>query len=62
MPEDTPPNDPFETIITAYADATTADERRTFLRAAVRTLHHDAELHAARLRLLLVAAAAEVPS
>jgi len=56
------PTDPFETLITAYADATTDKERRTYLRAAVRRLNHDAELHAERLRLLLVAASAEVPS
>jgi hypothetical protein len=55
-------NDPFETIIVGFTEATTIEEKRLFLRAAVRRLEADARLHAERLRLLLVASAAEVPS
>jgi hypothetical protein len=56
------PTDPFETIITAFTDATTDKDRRFYLKACVRRLQHDSELLSERLRLLLVAASSEVPS
>jgi hypothetical protein len=51
--------DTFETTVTAYSEAANPEERRRFLRACLRRLEADAQLHAERLRLLVVASAAE---
>jgi hypothetical protein len=58
MSDDSNP-DTFETTLVGYADATTPEERRLHLRAALRRLEADAQLHAKRLELLVVASAAE---
>ena len=57
--EDRPPPETFETLVSGYAAATEPSERRLFLRAALRRLEHDAEIHADHVRLLVVASAAD---
>ncbi len=62
-----PPLPPaFETLVSAYASATSPDDRRMYLRAALRSLAQDASMHAERLalhaermRLVMVAVAGE---
>jgi hypothetical protein len=59
MANDNSNPDTFETTVSAYTEAATPEERRLFLRACLRRLEADAALHAERLRLLVVASAAE---
>ncbi len=47
-------------VITAYAEATEPDERRLYLRAALRQLEADGSRLAEHLRLLVVASASEM--
>jgi hypothetical protein len=53
------PSDAFETVVSAYASATTPADRRLYLRAALRRLEHDAQLHAEHMRLLMIASTGE---
>ena len=53
------PTETIETLISGYAAATEASERRMFLRAILRRLEHASTLHAEHLRLLVVASLAE---
>jgi len=46
-------------VITAYAEATDPQEKRLYLRAALRQLETDGARHVEALRLLVVASATE---